>query len=67
VIKNSSAQKAVAIFYLRRPESEIAREKLDFLLEIKIKNLIKDGDFVHIIPDKYNNWIDLSEKMIGKK
>jgi very-short-patch-repair endonuclease/type I restriction-modification system DNA methylase subunit len=42
------------VFYLRRPEFETAKEKLDFLAQNKLQNL----DFTHIIPDKKYNWIN---------
>lgn len=44
------------IYYYRRPEFETAKEKLDFLLF----NRLKDIPFDTIQPDKNNNWINLS-------
>ena len=45
------------IYYLRRPEMETAKEKLEFLRNSKIEYLVFD----HLTPDKNNNWINLSE------
>lgn len=45
------------IYYTRRPEIETARDKLQFLSSTKFKEL----SFTHIIPDKNNNWINLTE------
>ena len=45
------------IYYLRRSEMETAKEKLEFLRNSKIENLIFD----RLAPDKNNNWINLSE------
>jgi len=45
------------IYYLRRPEMETAKEKLEFLHNSKIEYLVFD----HLTPDKNNNWINLSE------
>jgi predicted helicase len=44
------------ISYVRRPEIEPAREKLQFLATTKLKDL----PFTHIQPDKHHNWINLA-------
>ena len=46
------------IYYLRRPEMETAKEKLEFLRNNKIEYLFFD----RLTPDNKNNWINLSEK-----
>jgi predicted helicase len=45
------------IFYTRRPEFELAIEKLNYLSNTKIKEI----DFEHIEPDENNNWINISD------
>ncbi|MEI6822588.1 MAG: type ISP restriction/modification enzyme, partial [Bacteroidota bacterium] len=45
------------IYYIRRPEMETAKDKLEFLHDSKIENL----EFDRIYPDKNNNWINQSE------
>ena len=45
------------IYYLRRPEMETAQEKLEFLHTSRIEYLFFD----RLIPDKNNNWINLSD------
>jgi predicted helicase len=45
------------IFYCRRPEFKIARDKLKFLSTTKFT----DVDFIHTIPDKQNNWINQTD------
>jgi predicted helicase len=52
--KNTSPCK---IFYSRRPEFEIARDKLNFLSTTKFT----DVDFIHTIPDTQNNWINQTD------
>ena len=52
--KNTSPCK---IFYSRRPELEVARDKLEFLSTTKFT----DVDFIHTIPDKQNNWINQTD------
>jgi predicted helicase len=42
------------IFYTRRPELDMADEKLNFLAETKLYKI----DFEHIKPDKKYNWIN---------
>ena len=42
------------IFYSRRPELDIAKDKLQFIGSTKLKEI----DFLHTIPDKQNNWIN---------
>ena len=44
------------IYYVRRPEMETAKEKLEFLGSSKIEYLF----FERLAPDKNNNWINLS-------
>jgi predicted helicase len=53
--------KGCRIFYIRRPEMESAEDKLIYLSETKIHNLIRNGTFEHIRPDKNNNWIELTD------
>ncbi len=53
--------KGCRIFYIRRPEMEIKEDKLEFLSQTKIHDLIKNGSFDHIRPDKNNNWLDLTD------
>jgi predicted helicase len=45
------------IFYTRRPEMELATEKLDYLRSTKISEI----KFENIRPDKQNNWLNLAE------
>ena len=45
------------IFYTRRPEMELATEKLDYLRSTKISEI----KFENIRPDKQNNWLNLTE------
>lgn len=45
------------IYYYRRPEEELAIDKLQFLNDAKIQELA--FDIIH--PDKNNNWVDLSD------
>ncbi len=45
------------IFYTRRPEMELAKEKLDYLSSTKLSEI----RFDHIRPDKQNNWLNLAE------
>ena len=42
------------IFYSRRPEFDIAKDKLQFISSTKFKEV----DFLHTTPDKQNNWIN---------
>ncbi|MBV6401027.1 MAG: hypothetical protein CNIPEHKO_01324 [Anaerolineales bacterium] len=49
------------IFYTRRPEMELATEKLDYLRSTKISDI----RFEHIRPDKQNNWLNLAENDWG--
>lgn len=44
------------IFYARRPEFELASDKLDFLSSIKFAEL----KFEHIQPDTKNNWLNIT-------
>ena len=44
------------IYYLRRPEMETAKEKLEFLRDSKLEYFYFD----RITPDKNNNWINLT-------
>ena len=53
--------KGCRIFYIRRPEMETAEDKFSFLSQTKIHDLIKNGTFDHIRPDRKNNWIELTE------
>jgi predicted helicase len=45
------------IYYYRRPEEELAIDKLQFLNDAKIQELA--FDIIH--PDKNNNWVNLSK------
>ena len=45
------------IYYYRRPEEELATDKLEFLNHAKIQDLAFDS----IHPDKNNDWVNLSE------
>jgi predicted helicase len=58
---NYISPKGCKIYYIRRPEMETAKDKLEFLSSTKLYDLIKNGSYEHIIPDKHNNWIELSE------
>ncbi|MCX6279344.1 MAG: Eco57I restriction-modification methylase domain-containing protein [Bacteroidetes bacterium] len=55
-IEHYSAQ-GCRIYYLRRPEMETAKEKLEFLRDSKLEYFYFD----RITPDKNNNWINLAE------
>ncbi|MFC6801998.1 N-6 DNA methylase [Deinococcus caeni] len=57
--QQSAGQKAgtAMIQYARRPEMELAREKLAWLAETKINDI----EFEKIIPDKNFSWIEQSE------
>jgi len=50
------------IFYIRRPEMETAREKLQFLATTAFRDL----PFEHIRPDNQHNWINLTENEWGE-
>ena len=52
--KVSNDQTPCKIFYSRRPELEVASNKLKFLAATKFTEV----DFTHTIPDKQNNWIN---------
>ena len=45
------------IFYSRRPEFEVAGDKLKFLSMTKFMEV----DFTHIVPDKHSNWINQTD------
>lgn len=45
------------IYYARRPEFELAKEKLDFLRSTKFSEIT----FANITPDKRNNWVNQPE------
>jgi predicted helicase len=60
LIKTDKKGKSPAqIFYTRRPELELATEKLDFLRSIKLSEI----RFENIKPDKQNNWLNLAENV----
>jgi predicted helicase len=40
---------------------ETAEDKFSFLSQTRIYDLIKNGTFEHIQPDKNNNWLDLTD------
>lgn len=49
-------QKGCRIFYARRPEMETAEEKLTFLNNARISNMV----FEEVVPDAKHNWINLT-------
>lgn len=53
--------KGCMIHYLRRPEMETAREKLEFLSMNSLEYLLKSRTIKRITPDKNNNWVSLTE------
>lgn len=53
----SKAKTGCQIFYARRPEMETAEEKMAFLSETGLA----DVEFERVIPDKNNNWINLTD------
>ena len=57
VKKEKTHNSPCKIFYSRRPEFEIADDKLKFLSMTKFAQV----DFAHIIPDKQNNWINQTD------
>jgi predicted helicase len=52
----NETQTPCKIFYIDRPDLEIATHKLSFLASSKIDQIA----FEHIIPDKNNNWINFA-------
>lgn len=57
MVKRETSDKVPCqIFYIRRPEFEIAVDKRSFLAQTKLRDL----SFTHILPDKRNNWINQS-------
>ena len=54
--KKKKEQEPCKIYYNRREELDTAEQKLQYLSE----NLFKEVSFQHILPDKNNNWINLS-------
>lgn len=54
---DKKGKSAAQIFYTRRPEMELASEKLDYLQSTKVSEI----KFERISPDKNNNWINLTE------
>jgi len=58
MIKKHKKDKSPAkIYYARRPEFELARDKLEFLSNTKFSDI----DFKHIQPDMHHNWINLTQ------
>ncbi|MFM6398663.1 type ISP restriction/modification enzyme, partial [Planktothrix sp.] len=57
VKKNQDNQERCKVFYTRRPELETSEKKLEFLAKTKLNQL----DFLHIIPDQNNNWINQTD------
>ena len=57
VKKPKKANEKARIYYARRPEFELAREKLDFLHTTKFSEIT----FANITPDKRNNWLNQPE------
>lgn len=47
------------IHYIRRPEMDTAKEKLEWLAEMSVKEL--EHEFDIIVPDKLHNWINQVE------
>ncbi|MGB8337563.1 MAG: type ISP restriction/modification enzyme, partial [Burkholderiales bacterium] len=56
LVKNRKS-KGCRICYARRPEMEIADDKLSYLAETKLDTI----EFETITPDKNNNWINLAD------
>jgi predicted helicase len=57
-VKTDKREKTSAqVLYTRRPEMELATEKLDYLGSTKIAEI----KFEHIHPDKQSNWLNLAE------
>lgn len=57
VKKQNSDFNSCQIFYIRRPEFDIASDKLKFLSQTKFNQI----PFEHITPDKNYNWINQSD------
>ncbi len=57
VKRRGSGKIPCKIFYYRRPELETAEDKLRFLSGTKFERI----GFEHIVPDKDNNWINMTE------
>lgn len=57
VKKNQDNQEHCKVFYTRRPEFETSEQKLEFLAKTKFNQL----EFLHIIPDQNNNWINQTD------
>ena len=57
VKRKNSRSSGCKIYYTRRPEMETAAEKLHFLATTKFDRLSLE----HIRPDKFHNWINLSD------
>lgn len=57
VRKQNKQNMPCKIFYTRRPEFDIAEDKLKFLTATKLADI----DFEHIIPDKRHNWLNLTD------
>ncbi len=54
---DKKAKTPAQILYTRRPEMELATQKLDYLGSTKIEEI----KFEHIHPDKQANWLNLAE------
>ncbi|HBE20001.1 MAG TPA: DNA methyltransferase [Cyanobacteria bacterium UBA11149] len=57
VKKRGNGKTPCQIFYYRRPELETAEDKLKFLSGTKFEQI----GFEHIVPDKDNNWVNLTD------
>jgi predicted helicase len=57
MVKRQGGTLACKIHYVRRPEMEIAADKLAFLRTSQFKEI----DFDRIMPDKNHNWLNLAE------
>ncbi|WP_017293872.1 type ISP restriction/modification enzyme [Geminocystis herdmanii] len=57
LVKEKENKSSCKIFYTRRPELEIAYDKLKFLNTNKLEQIV----FQTINPDKNNNWINLAD------
>lgn len=56
-VRKEGGNKSCDIFYLRREDEEVAREKLSFLSSASFSDL----DFEHIVPDSKQNWLDQTD------
>jgi predicted helicase len=58
MVKSDKAVKTPAqIYYIRRPEFELAKDKLEFLRNTKFSAI----QFGHLHPDKKHNWLSITD------